>query len=207
MNTPEETTPLQRGGEKYDRILESAIEVVAEKGFQHARISDIASRAGVADGTVYLYFQNKNHILRTAIDSVFDQFSSRVSTALEGSTDPLEQLRIIAHLHLETLLSRRNLAIILQTQVRQSARFIEQFSHQALVDYINLVRETIRRGQSEGIIRAEVSARVAALCLFGTIDELISSWLFTGRPLDAEQAAAQVLDIVLNGIRNRQPHV
>jgi TetR/AcrR family fatty acid metabolism transcriptional regulator len=200
----EATESAPRSGEKYDRILEAAVEVIAEKGMQNARISDIASRAGIADGTVYLYFENKNHILRTALDLVFKEFSQRVSASLEHITDPIEQLRIIARLHLEVLLSHRNLAVILQTEVRQSARFIEEFSHQALVDYINLVREAIRKGQREGSIRAEISDRVAALCLFGAVDELISSWLFTGRPLDPEQASAQVLDIVLNGIRTRR---
>lgn len=198
--------PQPRGGEKYDRILEAAIEVVAEKGFQHARIADIASRAGIADGTVYLYFDNKNHILRAAIDSAFAQFSARVKAALVGVDNPIDQLKTIAKLHVETLVTRRNLAIILQTQVRQSAKFLEQFSHPSFVDYINLVRELIRAGQREGHIRPEISDRVVALCLFGALDEMISSWLFTGKTIDPEQTATQVLDILLNGVRKTPNH-
>lgn len=206
MKNTDEKAPLPRGGEKYDRILEAAIEVVAEKGFQHARVADIAANAGVADGTVYLYFDNKNHILRAAIDSAFEQFSSRVRAALATTHDPIEQLKTIARMHVETLVARRNLAIILQTQVRQSAKFLEEFSHHSFVDYINLVREVIRAGQGEGLIRPEVSDRVAALCLFGALDEMISSWLFTGKPIDPEQTATQVLDILLKGIRTRPSH-
>lgn len=206
MNNIGEALPLPRGGEKYDRILEAAIEIVAEKGFQHARITDIASRAGVADGTVYLYFENKNHILRAAIDSAFQQFSSRVHTALSGVEDPIARLRTIARMHIETLVGWRNLAIILQTQVRQSADFLEQFSHHSFVDYINLIREVIRAGQREGSIRPDISDRVMALCLFGALDEMISSWLFTGRPIDPEQTATQVLDILWNGIRQPANH-
>lgn len=206
LKSPNEEQPQPRGGEKYDRILEAAIEIVAGKGFQHARIADIASRAGVADGTVYLYFQNKNHILRAAIDSAFRQFSERVSASLASAESPVEQLRVIARLHLETLTGNRSLAVILQTQVRQSARFIEQFSHASLVDYINRVREIIRAGQQQGLFRAGVSDRTAALCLFGTLDETISSWLLTGRPIDPEQTTAQVLDILLNGIARKPDH-
>lgn len=198
--------PLPRGGEKYDRILEAAIEVVAEKGLQHARIADIASRAGVADGTAYLYFDNKSHILRAAIDAAFEQFTSRVQTALAGAQDPIDQLRTIARLHVETLIAQRNLAIILQTQVRQSAKSLEQFSHQSFVNYINLVRDVIRAGQREGLVRPEISDRIAALSLFGALDELISSWLFTGKPIDPERTASQVLDILLNGIGTAPSH-
>jgi TetR/AcrR family fatty acid metabolism transcriptional regulator len=193
-------SPLLRSGEKYHRILDAAIEVIAEKGFHHARVSDIASRAGVADGTVYLYFQNKNHILRTAIDAAFAHFSEQLSAALQGTASPLDQLAIIARMHLETLTQRRSLAIVAQTEVRQSAQFIADFGHPALVDYINLVREVVRRGQAQGSIRKEISDRVAALCLFGTLDELISSWLFTGKPLDPEASAAQVVDLLFKGM-------
>jgi TetR/AcrR family transcriptional regulator, fatty acid metabolism regulator protein len=206
LNNKDEVIPQPRGGEKYDRILEAAIEVVAEKGFQHARIADIASRAGVADGTVYLYFDNKNHILRAAIDSAFAQFSARVRSSLAEAHDPIKKLKTIATLHVETLVTQRNLAIILQTQIRQSAKFLEEFSHHSFVDYINLVREVIRNGQQEGIIRTDISDRIAALCLFGALDEMISSWLFTGKPIDPEQTANQVLDILLNGVRKNPNH-
>lgn len=205
-NKATENEPLLRAGEKFDRILDAAIEVIAEKGFHQVRIADIASRAGVADGTIYLYFKNKNHILRAAIDAAFAHFSERVSASLPSAHDPLEQLAVIARLHLETLTGRRSLAIIVQTEVRQSAKFIAQFSHPALVDYINLVRDVIRRGQAQGLIREQISDRVAALCLFGALDELISSWLFTGKPLDPEQSASQVLDILLNGMSTAAHH-
>jgi TetR/AcrR family transcriptional regulator, fatty acid metabolism regulator protein len=197
---------LPRGGEKYDRILEAAIETIAQKGFERARISDIASSAGIADGTVYLYFKNKNVILRTAIDTAFAQFSERVSASLASADGPIEQLKIIARLHLETLTARRSLAVIVQNEIRQSHQFLEEFTHQPFVDYINIVREVIRRGQAEGVIRAEVSERVAALCLFGALDEIISSWLYTEKPIDPEHAAGQVLDVLLNGMSTAPHH-
>lgn len=200
--TPE-APALSRGGEKYERILQAAIDVIAEKGFHHARISDIASRAGVADGTVYLYFENKDHILRAAIDSTFAQFSRRVGENIQHTQDPIQRLGIIARLHIETLIENRSLAVILQTEVRQSAKFMEQFSHQYFVDYINLVRETIRLGQQMEVIRPGISDRIAALAIFGTLDEMISSWLYTGRPIDPEQTASEVLDILLNGLSFR----
>jgi TetR/AcrR family fatty acid metabolism transcriptional regulator len=113
---------------------------------------------------------------------------------------------MLARLHLETLAAHRNLAIVMQTEVRQSARFIAEFSHQHLVDYLNLVREVIRNGQAQGIFRADVSDRIVAHCMFGALDEMVSSWVFTGRPFDPDKTASAVLNVILSGIETNNTH-
>ena len=92
------------------------------------------------------------------------------------------------------------MAIIMQTEMRQSAKFIAEFSHHHLVKYIQLVREIIRRGQQVGLFRQDISDGVVAHCMFGAIDELLSSAVFTGRVYDARSTATQVVDVLLNGI-------
>lgn len=190
--------------DKYQRILAAAVEVIAERGYFNSPVSAIAARAGVADGTVYLYFKNKDEILRTAIDASFDRFYRQVQDRFEAVTDaitdPREQLLYIAQVHLETSTAGRAMAILMQTEVRQSARFIAEFSHHHLVKYIQIVREVIRRGQTEGIFRKDVSDGIVAHCMFGAIDELLSSAVFTGRVYDAKATAAQVLDVLLHGM-------
>jgi len=185
------------GNEKYQRILDAAVEVIAENGYFNAPVSAIAARAGVADGTVYLYFKSKDEVLRTAIDRNFDRFHQQVA---ERFRDLREQLEYIAQVHLESNSVNRAMAIVMQTEVRQSARFIAEFSHHHLVKYIQVVREVIRRGQQQGIFRQDVSDGVVAHCMFGAIDELLSSAVFTGRTYDAKATAKQVLDVLLNGI-------
>jgi len=113
---------------------------------------------------------------------------------------------MLARLHLETLAAHRNLAIVMQTEVRQSARFIAEFSHQHLVDYMNLVREVVRAGQAQGVFRADVSDRIVAHCMFGALDEMVSSWVFTGRPFDPDKTAAAVLNVILSGIETNNTH-
>ena len=113
------------------------------------RISDIADRANVADGTVYLYFKNKEEILMTAINTAFDAFMSHARTELEKLTDPAERLRRLAFLHLDALGSNRNLAVVFQMELRQSTRFLSEFSHQHMIEYLSLVREAITRGAAE----------------------------------------------------------
>jgi TetR/AcrR family fatty acid metabolism transcriptional regulator len=188
------------GSEKYHRILEAAVEVIAERGYFNSPVSAIAKRAGVADGTIYLYFKSKDDVLRTAIDENFNKFHRAADEAFKTLTGPREQLEYIARVHLESHAVNRSMAIVMQTEVRQSAKFIAEFSHHHLVKYIQLVREVVRRGQQEGIFRQDVSDGVLAHCMFGAIDELLSSAVFTGRVYDSKDTAAQVMDVLLNGI-------
>ncbi|HXC95899.1 MAG TPA: TetR/AcrR family transcriptional regulator [Edaphobacter sp.] len=188
------------GSEKYQRILDAAVEVIAERGYFNSPVSAIAKRAGVADGTIYLYFKSKDDVLRTAIDENFNKFHRAADEAFKTLTGPREQLEYIARVHLESHAVNRSMAIVMQTEVRQSAKFISEFSHHHLVRYIQLVREVVRRGQQEGIFRQDVSDGVVAHCMFGAIDELLSSAVFTGRVYDSKDTAAQVIDVLLNGI-------
>jgi len=188
------------GSEKYQRILDAAVEVIAENGYFRSPVSAIAKRAGVADGTVYLYFKSKDDVLRTAIDLTFNQFYKQVEEKFLTLKGPREQLEYIAEVHLESHAVNRSMAVLMQTEVRQSAKFIAEFSHHHLVRYIQVVREVVRRGQQEGIFRRDISDGVVAHCMFGAIDELLSSAVFTGRIYDAKSTAGQVMDVLLNGI-------
>jgi len=193
------------GREKYQRILDAAVEVIAERGYFKSPVNEIAKRAGVADGTVYLYFKSKDDVLRTAIDATFEKFYKQIADAFKTIEGPRERLEYIALVHLESYQVNRSMAILMQTEMRQSAKFIAEFSHHHLVKYIQTVREVVRHGQEEGIFRRDVSDGVVAHCMFGTIDELLSSAMFTGRIYDAKDTAAQVMDVLLNGITAGQP--
>ena len=191
---------LPANREKYDRILEAAVEVIAERGYFNSPVSAIAQRAGVADGTIYLYFKSKDDILRTAIDANFADFHSEVEEHFRAVEDPRKQLEFIAQLHLESISRNRSMAVVMQTEVRQSARFIAEFSHHHLVNYIQLVRGVVRRGQQQGVFRRDISDGVVAHCMFGACDELLSSAVFTNRAYDARATAIQVLDVLFNGV-------
>ena len=191
------------GDGKYERILAAAVEVIAEKGYFNSPVSAIAARAGVADGTIYLYFKSKDDVLRTAIDAMFERFHGKVAERFKTISDPRSQLEYIAQVHLESSSEDRNMAIVMQTEIRQSANFIAEFSHKHLVRYIQVVREVVRRGQDSGIFRRDISDGLVAHCMFGAIDELLSSAVFTNRGYDAASTAKQVIDVLLNGIGMR----
>jgi TetR/AcrR family transcriptional regulator, fatty acid metabolism regulator protein len=192
-----------RPGDKYQRLINAAIEVIAEKGFHNSRVSDIAERADVADGTVYLYFKSKEQILMTALDSAFESFYRRAKQELTGSHDAPAQLRTLARLHLRELSQNRSLAVVLQTELRQSAKFLKEFSQRELKGYFNLIREIIRKGQQAGSIRPDVPEKIAAACLFGALDELVTAWVLGSRESDLAAAADPVVDLLLSGMETR----
>lgn len=201
MAEAERSTPATGpGSNKYQRILDAAVEVIAERGYFNSPVSAIAKRAGVADGTIYLYFKSKDEVLQTAIDSTFGRFFGQVEERFQALADPRAQLEYIAQVHLESHSINRSMTILMQTEMRQSAQFLARFSHHHLVRYIQMVRDVIRRGQDEGIFRKELSDGVVAHCMFGAIDELLSSAVFTGRTYDARATARQVMDVLLDGI-------
>ncbi|MEO6909582.1 MAG: TetR/AcrR family transcriptional regulator [Edaphobacter sp.] len=200
LKKAEGVTAAGQGNEKYQRILDAAVEVIAERGYFNSPVSAIAKRAGVADGTIYLYFKSKDHVLRTAIDLAFEKFYKQLDEAFVTLDGPREQLEYIAQVHMESHSANRSMSVLLQTEMRQSARFIEEFSRHHLARYIQLVREVVRRGQEQGIFRQDVSDGVVAHCMFGAIDELLSSAVLTGREYDAKATAAQVMDVLLGGI-------
>jgi len=195
-----------RNPDKRQRILEAAIQVFAENGFFNSRVSEIAARAGVADGTIYLYFKSKEQILREALDGAFNRFFEEVQAAIAKETDPREQLRTIAAHHLCSLGSNRNLAIVVQTELRQSANFIKEFSQQHIVDYLNVVREVVRQGQAMGIFRKEIQDRIFANCFFGALDEIVTSWVLSERGYDLLPAADVVTDLMLQGMAEKKKH-
>jgi len=198
--TAGQPVPNRAASDKYQRILDAAVSVIAEKGFHVARISDIADRAGVADGTIYLYFKNKDEILMAAINSAFDAFVKDARAELARISSPSEKLRHLIQMHLGILGKNRDLAVVFQMELRQSARFLAPFSHQHMVEYFNIVREAIREGKSQKVFRAELDEKIAARCFFGAVDEMVTSWVLAEREYPLVEVAEKVANIILLGL-------
>ena len=197
------TPGAARSSEKYQRILDAAIAVIAENGYFNAPVSRIAERAGVADGTVYLYFKNKEQILMAAIEKALTTFLERARQELKTVDDPKQRLRRLACLHFESLAANRELAVVLQIELRQSAKFLAEFSHRYLVEYFNLIRSIIREGQERGVFRQDVSEKIAANCYFGALDEMVTSWVLSEREYSLPAMADAVVDLLVRGMETR----
>src|SRR5438552_1886288 len=147
-------------GAKKEAILRAAIDVFAERGYFNAQVADVARAAGVAAGTVYLYFRSKDDLLVSIFERTMRQCLAEGRASAARTRDPQERLRRFARLHLAHLGRDRNLAVVFQVELRQSTKFMERFSSSLLRDYLGLIRQAIGDGQRTGVIRADVNATV-----------------------------------------------
>jgi TetR/AcrR family transcriptional regulator, fatty acid metabolism regulator protein len=187
--------------DKREAILRSAISVFARCGYFNSKVADIAREAGVADGTVYLYFKSKEEILHSIFDRSVDEALDAAKKRVEHLTDAREKLRQIAHLHLERLGADRDLAVVFQVELRGSTKFMEEFSAAGFAEYLTLIRSTFEEGQRTGVFRADLNSRVVAKVLFGALDEMATNWILSKRRYKLAPMADQVLDIFLNGVQ------
>ena len=190
-------------GPKRDAILRAAIDVFAGRGFFNAQVADVARAAGVAAGTVYLYFKSKDDLLVSIFERSMREGLTTGRAAVVDQRDPRERLRRLARAHLARLGSDRNLAIVFQVELRQSTKFMERFSATLLRDYLGLIREAIADGQREGTFRADVKATAMAKMLFGALDEMATNWILSRRRYSLEADADTVVDLFINGARAR----
>src|SRR5436190_9338396 len=140
--------------DKREAILRAATDIFAGRGFFNAQVADVARAAGVAAGTVYLYFRSKDDLLtsifeRTMREAIADgracvaamagpEPGRRGGPETARRASPVEQLRAVARVHLERLGSDRNLAVVFQVELRQSTKFMERLSASLLRDYLGI---------------------------------------------------------------------
>lgn len=189
--------------DKRDAILRAATQVFARNGFFQSQVADIARAAGVAAGTVYLYFRSKDDLLVSLFERTMREAIADGREALAGVVDPRDRLARIARLHLERLGKDRNLAVVFQVELRQSTKFMERFSSTLLRDYLGLIRETLAEGQARGQFRADLNPTIAAKIFFGALDEMATNWMLSRRRYSLAAQADTVVDLFVNGVTIR----
>jgi len=190
--------------DKREAILRAATRVFARNGYFNSKVADIASDAGVADGTVYLYFKSKEEILHSIFDRSVGDAITEGRRQLESINDPREKLRRIAHLHLERLGADRDLAVVFQVELRSSTKFMQEFSAAGFAEYLGLIRSAFEEGQRAGVFREELNAKIVSKILFGALDEMATNWILSKRRYKLQPLADEVLDIFLNGVSSRK---
>lgn len=187
--------------DKREAILRAAIKVFAGKGFFNSKVADIAGEAGIADGTVYLYFKSKDDILHSIFDRAMAEFIAEGKKELEGIGPPEEKLKKVAELHLERLGADRDLAIVFQVELRGSTKHMQEFSAAGFAEYLDIIRQTITEGQKAGVFRSDMKPVVCAKILYGALDEMVTNWILSKKPYPLAPMAGEVLKVFLDGTR------
>ncbi|MBQ00596.1 MAG: TetR family transcriptional regulator [Acidobacteria bacterium] len=191
----------QHTGDKHDLIIKAATKLFARRGFFNAQVADVAREAGIAAGTVYLYFESKDDLLISIFERTMHEGLEAGRQALAGVSDPVERLRRLAQVHLQRLGQDRDLAVVFQVELRQTTKFMERFSSTLLKDYLHAIRDAIADAQTAGVFRRDVSPTFAAKMLYGGLDEMATNWILSRRRYALAAQADEVVDLFVNGMK------
>jgi TetR/AcrR family fatty acid metabolism transcriptional regulator len=192
----------KKDGEKYYRIIEAATKVFAQKGFYQSKIAEIAKEAGVADGTIYIYFDNKDDILISLFEEQMQAVLDNMVAQISRENDPIGKLKRFALIHLQLIEQNKNMAEIIQVELRQSSKFMKEYKNDKFARYLELIADIIREGQEKGLFDPGVIPGVAKRAFFGALDEMSRFWVLSSRKqYDIETAAKQISGFFIEGIR------
>ncbi|MDO9209347.1 MAG: TetR/AcrR family transcriptional regulator [Deltaproteobacteria bacterium] len=190
---------------KHQKILKAAIKVFAEKGFYNSRVAEIAKEADVADGTIYLYFKNKDDILISLFEEEFGQIVENTRKELEKEKDPLQKIRRFAIMHLSIVFKQQQLGEVLGVEVRQSSKFMKEYINKPFIEYLNLIRSIVIEGQERGLIRKDLTPGIMKRALFGALDEMARYWVLSAKKKHSiNEAALQISDVFIRGMMSEE---
>lgn len=190
--------------DKYKRIIDAAIKVFSQKGFHKARISDVAEEANVADGTIYLYFKNKDDLLITIFESKLKEIIDKFTKAIDSEPDPIFKLARFIWLYFSMMEQHPDLASILTIELRQSHKFMKEYTPQKFGEFLKLITNIVIEGKDKNLFREDVLPGVVKRGLFGAMNEMETFWMLVPKAkrskYSAQDAAKQVCDIFIRGL-------
>jgi len=189
-----------RDPDKPQQIIDAAIRVFARNGYYNSRVSDIAREAGIASGTIYLYFKTKDEILVTLFREKMAEWVASVRREIAAEHDPLAKIRKIVALHFKVLEENPDLAEVVQVELRQGQKFFRGASAHEVSAYFDVIHDVLAEGAAAGLIRRDLPLKVATKMLFGAMDQMATSWVLGKRGYRLTEAAEPVATIFLQGV-------
>jgi len=186
---------------KYKQIVDAAVVIIAENGYHQAQVSKIAKQAGVADGTIYLYFKNKEDILISVFEEKMAVFVEKLEQILVRDIPAVDKLGLMIESHFSLLASDLHLAIVTQLELRQSNTEIRMKINGVLREYLLLLDKILVKGMEDGEFDEKMDIRLARQMVFGTMDETITTWVMNDHKYDLVELAPKVHRLLMKGIR------
>jgi TetR/AcrR family fatty acid metabolism transcriptional regulator len=176
------------------------VKVFAEQGFFQSTISQIAREAGVADGTIYLYFKNKDDILLQFFGYKTKQVFQSFREELDKADTARDKLRNLIRRHLEEFQNDKNMAVVYQAEARSNSRLVEKQLQEMSKMYLDITAEIIEQGQEEGQIRKDLYVSLVKRFILGAVEEVINTWVLSGGKYDLVSMAEPLVDLIFRGI-------
>jgi TetR/AcrR family transcriptional regulator, fatty acid metabolism regulator protein len=196
-------SPAMPEPDKHEQIIEAAVRVFARNGYYNSRVSDIAKEAGIASGTIYLYFKTKDEILVTLFREKMAEFVATVRKAIAVEPDAVAKLRRLIGLHFKLLEDNPEMAEVVQVELRQGQKFFRGASANEVSGYFDLIASVLEEGMAAGLFRRDLPVKTVRKVLFGAMDQMATSWVLGKRSYRLSQTAEAVADIFLKGLATK----
>jgi TetR/AcrR family transcriptional regulator, fatty acid metabolism regulator protein len=192
---------MKKNKPKYMQIIDAAVNVIAENGYHQAQVSKIAKEAGVADGTIYLYFKNKEDILISLFREKMGNFVDQIEENIAGKETAAEKLLMMIQAHFYILSQDHRLAIVTQLELRQSNKELRLKINDVLKEYLLLIDNILIEGKTNGEFLDSLDVRLARQMIFGTVDEIVTTWVINEQKYDLTALATSVHQLLINGCK------
>jgi AcrR family transcriptional regulator len=189
--------------EKRRVILDAAVRVFARQGFHTCRVSDIADEAGVAYGLVYHYFPSKETILDTLFLERWEVMLAAIAETESTDLPPREKLRAIASFIVDSYSHDPDLMKVIIVEVTRAANTFGRTHVEKIMQAYEGIGRIVEQAQQEGIFRPEIDATFAAQAFYGLIEQVLTQWIFTGRPVSAEEfehVKTEIVEMICGGL-------
>jgi TetR/AcrR family fatty acid metabolism transcriptional regulator len=189
------------GREKRERILRAAVKIFSRKGFFNSKVSEIARAAEVADGTIYLYFRNKDDLLISLFEEKMGEVVADVRRRIADGGNALEKLKIFIENHMDLLEREAGLVEVLQVELRQSTKFLKDYTPVKFFEYLEIISDILEEGRREGVLRPDLNISIARRAIFGALDELSLTYILSRKPkYHPSVTAAELCRLLLEGL-------
>lgn len=195
-----EVTLLDKRKVKYNQIIDAAVIVIAENGYHYAQVSKIAKQAGVADGTIYLYFKNKEDLLISLFQEKMGQFILKIEQVIAGKSNAIEKLYALVEMHFRQLAADQHLALVTQLELRQSNKDLRLKINEVLKGYLKILDEILTKGKENGEFQQDLDVRLARQMVFGMLDETVTNWVMNEQKYDLVDLTTPVHKLLVNGL-------
>lgn len=186
---------------KYNQIMEAAIKVIAENGFHGAQVSKVAKEAGVAEGTIYLYFKNKEDILISIFTEKMGQYVQEVIKETSKKQNAKEKLYTLIEMHFKQFMNNHHLAVVTQLELRQSNYDLRlKINKNILKPHVDVIDKIIVEGIEEGVFKSNINIRLMRQMIFGTLDDIVTNWVMNNLKYDLLEQVEEVYELLTNGL-------
>lgn len=191
---------MRNKSNKSDLIMKAALEIFAGKNFKDVTISEIAERAGVAVGTVYEYFNNKEDLYFSIPQKTSEQFNEQLKLHLEGLHSSVEKLRKFIWLYLYFFENDPVYTELVLLELRVNKNFFNTKNYRGLSDGTAEILKLITEGQQQGEIRNDINPYLIRHMVLGVLEHITTNWLLKGKKDDLVSFSKDIAALVLPGI-------